>query len=184
MYTSSKKIKTISTSPFFSELLSFLSPKTRERPTRPLLLRNLSTAAEFSNDFWQVFQYFDENGDGKVSPSELRNGMRNIGEELSAEDAEAVLALSDSDGDGFLKFEEFVELVEVEGDEEKGEELKEAFQVYEMEGRGCITPKSLRRALGMLGEKKSIEECKVMIRRFDLNGDGVISFDEFRVMMV
>uniref|UniRef100_A0A453KEF0 EF-hand domain-containing protein n=1 Tax=Aegilops tauschii subsp. strangulata TaxID=200361 RepID=A0A453KEF0_AEGTS len=44
----------------------------------------------------------------------------------------------------------------------------------------------VRRMLGKLlgSEKMGLEECRAMICRFDLNGDGVLSFDEFRVMMM
>lgn len=31
---------------------------------------------------------------------------------------------------------------------------------------------------------RRLDECQVMIRRFDLNGDGVLTFDEFKTMMM
>lgn len=133
-------------------------------------------------NFEAVFDHFDEDGDGKVSPVELRNCMMWMGEELSIAEVEEVVESADSDGDGLLGLEDFLKLVQVE---RGGEEyLKEAFQVYRSsEGEDCITVKSLRRVLSRLGEKKSEDECKAMVCRFDLDGDGVISFDEFRVMM-
>ena len=71
------------------------------------------------------------------------------------------------------------------GDEErKIEELREAFMMYAMEGSECITPKSLKRMLSRLGESTRLEDCCVMIGEFDLNGDGVLSFDEFKLMML
>ncbi|XP_020089975.1 probable calcium-binding protein CML31 isoform X3 [Ananas comosus] len=132
----------------------------------------------------RIFRCFDENGDGKISSGELQRCMRAVGEELSCEEAEAAVRSTDWDGDGLIGFEDFVKLVESEGEEEKGRSLRGAFGVYEMEGEGCITPSSLRQALGRLGEARSIEDCSVMIRSFDLNGDGVLSFDEFRIMML
>lgn len=170
-----------------------------EEPPPPMLLvggdqeDDVVAAAAHTRDgegeccyFGRVFRYFDEDGDGKISPSELRSCMRTVGEELSEEDAEAVVESTDSDGDGLLGFEDFVRLVEVEGEEERTRDLREAFRMYAAsEGlEGCITPKSLRRMLRRLGESKTIEQCKVMIQRFDLNGDGVLSFDEFKVMML
>ena len=74
--------------------------------------------------------------------------------------------------------------MEREGEERKMEELREAFGMYEMEGSGCITAKSLKRMLSGLGESRSGEECCVMIRQFDVNCDGVLSFDEFKLMML
>ncbi|KAL6853399.1 hypothetical protein ACP4OV_019428 [Aristida adscensionis] len=56
--------------------------------------------------------------------------------------------------------------------------------MYEMEGRGCTTPASLKLMLGKLGCHQDMAECQAMICRFDLNGDGVLSFDEFKAMMI
>ncbi|CAL9780391.1 unnamed protein product [Musa acuminata subsp. burmannicoides] len=110
--------------------------------------------------------------------------MRAAGEEISPEDARSAVESSDSDGDGLLGMEDFVKLVEAEGEEEKGRNLRDAFGMYATEGQGCITPSSLRRMLKRLGESRSVEECARMIQTFDLNGDGVLSFDEFKIMML
>ena len=131
----------------------------------------------------RVFGHFDANGDGKISPSELRQCVGAIGGEISEADAAVAVDSLDSDGDGLLGLDDFVKFVEGERGEEKVKDLREAFKMYEMDGCDCITPKSLKRMLERLGESKSIEECKVMISKFDLNGDGVLSFDEFLAMM-
>ncbi|KAL2335201.1 hypothetical protein Fmac_016414 [Flemingia macrophylla] len=132
----------------------------------------------------RVFNHFDENGDGKISPSELRQCVQVIGGELSLEEAEVVVELIDSDKDGLVDLDDFVRFAEEGEEEEKVKDLREAFKMYEMEGCGYITPKSLKKMLGKLGECKSIDECQTMIARFDLDGDRVLSFDEFRVMML
>ncbi|XP_034673208.1 putative calcium-binding protein CML19 [Vitis riparia] len=137
--------------------------------------------------FEQVFNQFDEDHDGKLSPSELTRCVGLIGGELPLKEAEAVVQQLDSDGDGLLSLEDFIRLMEGEGgegEEEKMNELREAFGMYDMDGCGFITPKSLKRMLSRLGQKKSVDECRVMINQFDLNGDGVLSFDEFKVMML
>ncbi|KAJ6799955.1 putative calcium-binding protein CML19 [Iris pallida] len=166
------------------------SPRRLQVPQLPpsqAPVSSLMEASSSSSEFSRVFRYFDENGDGKISPMELRNScMRTAGTELSAEDAEAAVGYTDSDGDGLLGLEDFVKLVEVEEEEDKGRSLKDAFGAYatEEDGQDYITAKSLKRALRRLGESKSTDECKVMIRCFDLNGDGVLSFEEFRLMML
>lgn len=132
----------------------------------------------------RVFNHFDENGDGKISPSELQQCVEAIGGTMSPEEAEAAMELLDSDRDGLVGLDDFVRFVEGGEEEEKVNDLKEAFKMFEMEGCGCITPKSLKRMLGRLGECKTVDECQAMISRFDLNGDGVLCFDEFRVMML
>lgn len=134
--------------------------------------------------FERVLRYFDEDGDGKISPSELRSRMVMMGGELLLKEAEIAIEALDSDGDGLLTLEDLMRLMESGDEEEKLKDLREAFEMYiDSEKCGFITPKSLKRMLKKLGDSKSIEECEVMIGQFDLNGDGVLSFDEFRVMM-
>lgn len=142
----------------------------------------LSVSDSNSGELERVFTYFDENGDGKVSPAELRKCVKAVGGELTVEEAEMAVRLSDSDGDGLLGIEDFTKLMEgMEEERNKEGELMGAFGMYETEG--YITPKSLKMMLSRLGESTSIDKCKVMIRRFDINGDGVLSFDEFKIMM-
>lgn len=134
-----------------------------------------------SEKYKHVFSHFDENKDGKISPSELQRCISATGGDISLAEAEAAVAALDADGDGLLGFEDFVELVEGGREEERVKDLREAFKMFEIDG--CITPRSLRQMLGRLGESRTIDECKLMISRFDLNGDGVLNFDEFVAMM-
>jgi calcium-binding protein CML len=136
-----------------------------------------------------VFDAFDKDGDGKVSASELRCGLGStLGEDVSEEDAAALLAAVDANGDGLLDQEEFSRLAggaHEEDDLIKGRCLMEAFGMYASSSSTMITPASLRRTLSRLGSHElGVEECRAMICRFDLDGDGVLSFDEFRVMMM
>ncbi|CAI0456900.1 unnamed protein product [Linum tenue] len=147
----------------------------------------------------RVFAHFDEDGDGKISGSELRRCVAAIGSsggggggrvgELTEEEAEAAVGFSDSDGDGLLDLEDFVRLVEAGEEEERVKDLKEAFNMYAAGAAagagdgGMITPRSLKRMLSRLGMRRSATECGVMIAEFDLDGDGALDFDEFKVMM-
>ena len=54
------------------------------------------------NVYERIFKRFDEDGDGKLSPSELQWCVGTIGEELLLEEAREVVGSMDSDGDGFL----------------------------------------------------------------------------------
>ncbi|KAI4339511.1 hypothetical protein MLD38_024451 [Melastoma candidum] len=133
----------------------------------------------------RVFGHFDEDGDGKISPSELCRCVQSMGGDLTVEEAEAAVEMLDSDGDGLLGMDDFVEFVEGGDREERRKELRIAFEMYGEEGgEGRITPRSLKRMLSRLGQKRSVGDCEVMISKFDLDGDGVLDFEEFSVMMM
>uniref|UniRef100_A0ACD5XI55 Uncharacterized protein n=1 Tax=Avena sativa TaxID=4498 RepID=A0ACD5XI55_AVESA len=140
-----------------------------------------------SSRFSSVFASFDKDADGKISAAELRLCMKAaLGEDVSAEEADALVASADTNGDRLLDEEEFLRLVGTQTEEDELERcrgLREAFGMYEVKGEGCITPASLMLMLSKLGSHQGIEECRAMIQRFDLNGDGVVCFDEFKVMM-
>uniref|UniRef100_A0ACD5Y4B4 Uncharacterized protein n=1 Tax=Avena sativa TaxID=4498 RepID=A0ACD5Y4B4_AVESA len=135
-----------------------------------------------------VFAAFDKDGDGKVSAAELRGCMTAaLGEDVSEEEAAAILATADANGDGVLDQEEFSKLgaaashggadgVAGDDDEVRRRCLKEAFAMYATEGgdEGArITPASLMRMLSkLLGsstEKMELEECRAMICRTDFS---------------
>ncbi|XP_055833898.1 putative calcium-binding protein CML19 [Solanum dulcamara] len=197
---SSVSVSTAEKESFFSRLRNMFHLRRKEEEKKKTMTTTIMTTATTTNtttncfpvsdnscssnkgELERVFTYFDENGDGKVSPAELRRCMKAVGGELTVEEAEMAVRLSDSDGDGLLGLEDFTKLMEgMEEERNKESELIGAFGMYEMEG--YITPKSLKRMLNRLGESTSIDNCKAMIQRFDLNGDGVLSFDEFKVMM-
>ncbi|XP_023756391.1 putative calcium-binding protein CML23 [Lactuca sativa] len=137
-----------------------------------------------SSDYKRVFDHFDIDGNGMISPSELQHGVGLIwNEEILLEEVEVVVE-STQGNNRQLGFEDFVSLMESEKEDEKLEDLRKAFRMYEMDGTDCITPKSLNRMLNRLDEFRSVDECAGMISRFDLNGDGVLNFDEFKQMML
>lgn len=127
-----------------------------------------------------MFRYFDGDGDGKISATELRAYFGSIGEHMSYEEAEAVINELDSDGDSQLNFEDFLQLMKRGGGED--EDLKRAFEMFELE-KGFITPRSLQRMFCRLGDTKSYEECATMIQVYDTDGNGVLDFNEFHRMM-
>ncbi|KAH7850445.1 hypothetical protein Vadar_033034 [Vaccinium darrowii] len=153
-------------------------PKPKTPTPHSLLPPKGSTKEEFK----QVFLYFDTDGNRKVLGDEPQAYFSSMGDSMSSDEAERVIAEFDKDGDNLLEFGEFLELME--GENEGGDDIRRAFEMFEVEkGSGCITPKGLQQVLHRLGEQKSCEDCAAMIRAFDLDGNGVLDLYEFNKMM-
>lgn len=61
----------------------------------------------------ETFRVFDKDGNGFVSPAELRHVLGNIGEKLSDEEIDEMILEADVDGDGAINYEEFVAMMQL-----------------------------------------------------------------------
>ncbi|KAG8181787.1 hypothetical protein JTE90_000079 [Oedothorax gibbosus] len=78
----------------FDEFLSMMSKKLHESDTE--------------TELHEAFRVFDKNGDGFISPAELRQVMNNLGEKLSEEEVQDMITEADVNGDGLVDYKEFV----------------------------------------------------------------------------
>ncbi|XP_057807421.1 probable calcium-binding protein CML18 isoform X2 [Salvia miltiorrhiza] len=154
-------------------------------------------AMEASSQLKQVFKLMDADGDGKLSPSELRRVLLSLGHERgeAAREAEGIVREMDRDGDGLVDLDEFMVVVGSDDDGDgdgdgdgKGVSRESvmmgAFGVFDANGDGLISAEELRSVLARLGcGRCSGRECRKMIEGVDRDGDGFVSFEEFKVMM-
>ena len=61
----------------------------------------------------ETFRVFDKDGNGFVSPAELRHVLGNIGEKLTDEEIDEMILEADVDGDGAINYEEFVAMMQL-----------------------------------------------------------------------
>lgn len=165
----------------------FTTKKTSTNFNTSTMIMSKYATMELPNQLKQVFNLIDSNGDGKISPLELKQVLQSLGydKSIAAREAEGMVKEMDSDGDGFIDLEEFMKVVAKDGDYKKlNEELMQAFLVFDIDKNGFISAKELRRVLVGLGHGScSVEDCRAMIKAFDKNGDGLVDFNEFQDMM-
>lgn len=131
----------------------------------------------------QVFNKFDSNRDGKISPEEYQAILKALGKRnLVRKEVQKIFEVADLDGDGFIDYNEFVEMQKREGGV-KTMDLQRAFQAFDKDNDGKITVEEVYELLRRLGERCSMQDCQKMVRAVDANGDGVIDSDEFINMM-
>ena len=81
--------------------------------TSLLLLHDSSEklSAEQRAHFAQVFEQMDANGDGDLEPHELQKGLRDLGVEITLEEATEMVELADADGNGSIDKDEFIAMM-------------------------------------------------------------------------
>ncbi|GER56640.1 calmodulin-related family protein [Striga asiatica] len=136
-----------------------------------------------TNELRQIFNKFDSNKDGKISPDEYKAILKALGKgSLIAKEVKKIFEIADLDGDGYIDFDEFVE-VQKKGGGVKTADFHRAFQAFDRDNDGKITVSEVYELLKNLGERCSWQDCQRMVRAVDSNGDGVIDSDEFVTMM-
>merc|ERR1712007_228733 len=131
-----------------------------------------------------MFTSLDTNGDGLLSPTELRLGLGMAGLKDIPEYLENIIELVTSDGNGKVNYTEFLAATldkKIYHDESV---LWEAFRVFDRNGDGKIS----KGELTSLVNEGSIEgvlarDVHEIMLEIDLNGDGDIDFQEFMQMM-
>ncbi|GFO45989.1 calmodulin [Plakobranchus ocellatus] len=83
----------------------------------------------------QAFTVFDKRKCGYITPSDLRAVLQCMGEELSEDQIDDMIAEVDIDGDGKINFEEFIACMRSDEEEEDGDE-SETEDEEEEEHRG------------------------------------------------
>ncbi|XP_021748630.1 calcium-binding protein CML24-like [Chenopodium quinoa] len=160
-----------------------------------------------------VFKFIDANGDGKISPHELREFLLCFGHDKSkvGDEVATMLKHLDANGDGYVDLNEYMNVfmisdhrdhdhdvvdgeddvfVDEDHDDDGGggfeeDDLMDAFLVFDCDKNGLISAKELHHVLKRLGFANcSIKECNLMIKGVDKDGDGFVNFDEFRLMMM
>ncbi|KAK3146272.1 hypothetical protein QOZ80_3BG0263880 [Eleusine coracana subsp. coracana] len=133
----------------------------------------------------EVFNVFDKNGDGCITSEELGSVMSSLGQNLSESELQDMIKVVDADCNGTIEFSEFLNLMAYKlKDPDSEEELREAFKLFDTDQNGYISADELRRMMENLGEKLTDKEVEDMIREADKDGDGLVSYEEFKQMML
>lgn len=84
---------------------------TLEFPEFVQLMTRKISGAEVSNEMLEAFRYFDKDGDGTISASEIRSVMDALGEDLSDTEIDEMITEADRKGRGGVTYEDFVKMI-------------------------------------------------------------------------
>ena len=146
----------------------------------------LTLTKEKINEYQEVFEIFDNTGDGKISEDEIGQVMTGLGENPTPDRIKKMIREIDYDADGEVDFDEFICLmVKTLNDADKAEEeLVEVFNKFDQNGDGNIDANDLKVQFANLGYEIDDQEAAEMVTLFDIDNDNEINFTEFVKLMM
>ena len=131
-----------------------------------------------------AFTYYDADGSGKVSSSELKKVMDHLGLVLPEDQIKQVIAQYDFNSDGEWEWSEFYDFyMKVVVNEMKSISLEDetlaVFKLLDADKDGKIDNKEIKAFLVQIGQTANDTEIQELIDAYDANKTGVMEFDEF-----
>jgi Ca2+-binding EF-hand superfamily protein len=76
------------------------------------IIRKKMQADEDERELKEIFRVLDKEKKGEVNTNELRWILKNLGDDLTEDDIDDMIADVDTDGSGFVDYEEFAKLMQ------------------------------------------------------------------------
>jgi len=136
----------------------------------------------------EMFMAMDENNDGTLSVSELKEGLVKAGVAIPP-DLQQMMDNIDTDGSGVIDYSEFMAATMDKRRYIQEDVCWRAFKTFDVDGSGTIDKGELMKLLGvdsitdMMDVQVTEKEVDAIMKEVDLNGDGKIDFNEFLTMM-
>lgn len=132
-----------------------------------------------------LFQQFDLNNDGFVTPEEIKRSMLSLGKNISVEESQNMVRQVDSNGDGKLDQKEFCELMlnkmkeEMMSQEDNVEDLRAKFLDADVDHSGTLSIDEIFGVLLRMGADLTIDELVELMNEIDVDRNGSLDIDEF-----
>ena len=148
------------------------------------IIQTLDIPEEELEEYRDAFKLFDKDGSGSISPNEFLKVLKNLGQNISKQEANDLIMELDSDGSGEIGFDEFISYMKkIKVDEDEPEEedpVIKAFKTFDLDKNGSLSKEEFRHILCQLGSDKfSVDECDEIFKEADINKDAKLDYHEF-----
>lgn len=145
---------------------------------------------EMTRELRESFKKLDKSGDGRLSLEELREGFKEILKTQNREnlitDEEITRRFNaiDIDKSNYIEIEEFITVTINEELLMNEKNLRMTFDYFDKDKSGQLDSSEIENLLNYKGGEEDKNIVKELIVRYDTNGDGVLSFDEFKNLII
>eukprot|EP00112_Aurelia_sp_Birch-Aquarium-sp1_P013455 Seg2857.3 transcript_id=Seg2857.3/GoldUCD/mRNA.D3Y31 product=Calmodulin protein_id=Seg2857.3/GoldUCD/D3Y31 len=132
----------------------------------------------------QIFGIFDQDNDGQIAASELRNIIGSLGQSTTEAEIMDMVDSIDSDGNGMIEFPEFLAMVNGKlSKSRQREQLQKIFKIFDTDESNEINAENLKRMFSIFGQDFKEKEIANMLAEADYDQDGKVGLEDFLKMM-
>ena len=169
----------------FENLRKFNARQKIQRATIAFLVHHLCSS-DSVKELRDIFRELDTDNNGTLSYNEIKQGFLKYSgkKKISDNEFNKIMSNVDADKNDAIEYEEFIaatiNLEELLTDEN----LRIAFNSFDKDGSHELSADEIKGALGLIEEETGKNVINEIIKEIDLNGDGLISFEEFKHLML
>ena len=146
------------------------------------IVHNVPDSEETKN-ILKIFRQFNENDDGKLTKTELFNGLaKYVKTNKLKQYINDLFLILDGAGRGYIEYEEFLRACIDKHNVLSDEHLVYAFNFFDKNNTGRINVEAIK--ANFIDSTVSEEVFKNIFNEIDINQDGEIDFAEFKAMML
>ncbi|CAN8069039.1 unnamed protein product [Agarophyton chilense] len=132
-----------------------------------------------SEEYRSIFNLFDKDKSGFISPHELRKAIRALGQKIGDQDIDNAVQANGLNVDE-ISYEQFVEFMQaLETKTLSYEDVSQIFRSLDVDCSGYLTAAEVRHFMTGLNLCEDDAVVDEMISLYDLDGNGQITIDEF-----
>jgi len=131
----------------------------------------------------EEFRKIDKDYTGTISPLELEEAIRKMGQNITADEIKRIIEKVDYEENGKINYSEFLAATISARTVITNEMLWALFKHFDTDNSGFISPANIQESLEKSGRVVSDEEIDDILKEHDIEKNGKISFEEFKVMM-
>jgi len=132
----------------------------------------------------EQFKVLDTENTGFIDANELASAMKSSKLNLSDREVDVIMNEVDYAGNQKINYSEFLAATCVARDFLTEAKLMTLFRTFDTDGSNVITRDNLIEAFENMGNPLTEQELNSIIEKHDVKNDGVLSYEEFKEMMV
>ena len=169
----------------FENLRKFNARQKIQRATIAFLVHHLCSS-DSVKELRDIFRELDTDNNGTLSYNEIKQGFLKYSgkKKISDNEFNKIMSNVDADKNDAIEYEEFIAATMNLEELLTDENLIIAFNSFDKDGSHELSADEIKSALGLIEEETGKNVINEIIKEIDLNGDGLISFEEFKHLML